>query len=203
MISYLKGTLEESRPGKIVIDVNGLGFNVQVSDATREELPSIGNEVKIHTYMSVREDGMTLYGFLTRDALDLFNLLISVSGVGPKGAQAILGAYSVSLIKYYIVTEDVKNLSKAPTIGKKTAERIIVDLKDKVNKEDTLMLLEGEAQKTEASTVNMTPDAQDALEGLVALGYERKLAKEAILKIEHLEELNVNQILKLSLQYLF
>ncbi len=202
MVAYLKGTLEESRPGKIVVDVNGIGFNVQVSDATREELPAIGNDIKIYTYMSVREDGMSLYGFLTRDALDLFNLLIGVSGVGPKGAQALLGAFTVSMVKYYIVTEDVTNLSKAPTIGKKTAERIIVDLKDKVNKEDTLMLIE-ENSKTDSKKETLPPEAQDALEGLVALGYDRKTAKEAILKIEGLDELNANQILKLSLQYMF
>lgn len=202
MIAYLKGTIEESRPGKIVVDVNGMGFNVQVSDATREELPAIGNEVKIYTYMSVREDGMSLYGFLTRDALDLFNLLIGVSGVGPKGAQALLGAFTVSMVKYYIVTEDVNSLSKAPTIGKKTAERIIVDLKDKVNKEDTLMLIE-ENSKADSKKESLPLEAQDALEGLVALGYDRKTAKEAILKIDGLDELNANQILKLSLQYMF
>lgn len=202
MIAYLKGTIEESRPGKIVVDVNGMGFNVQVSDATREELPAIGNEVKIYTYMSVREDGMSLYGFLTRDALDLFNLLIGVSGVGPKGAQALLGAFTVSMVKYYIVTEDVNSLSKAPTIGKKTAERIIVDLKDKVNKEDTLMIIE-ENSKADSKKESLPLEAQDALEGLVALGYDRKTAKEAILKIDGLDELNVNQILKLSLQYMF
>lgn len=202
MIAYLKGTIEESRPGKIVVEVNGMGFNVQVSDATREELPAIGNEVKIYTYMSVREDGMSLYGFLTRDALDLFNLLIGVSGVGPKGAQALLGAFTVSMVKYYIVTEDVNSLSKAPTIGKKTAERIIVDLKDKVNKEDTLMLIE-ENSKADSKKESLPLEAQDALEGLVALGYDRKTAKEAILKIDGLDELNANQILKLSLQYMF
>ncbi len=200
MIAYVKGTLEESRPGKVVVDVNGVGVNVIVSDATREELPAIGNDVKLYTYMSVREDGMSLYGFLRRDSLDLFNLLIGVSGVGPKGAQALLGAFTVSEVKYFIVTEDVNSLSKAPTIGKKTAERIIVDLKDKVNKEDTLALL-SDTKVVEANT--LTPAASDAIEALVTLGYDRKSAKEAVSKIDHLEELDTNQILKLSLQYLF
>lgn len=202
MIAYVKGILEESRPGKIIVDNNGIGINIIVSDSLREELPSIGNEVKIYTYMSVREDGMSLYGFLTRDSLDLFNKLIGVSGVGPKGAQALLSAFTVSMVKYYIVTEDVSNLSKAPTIGKKTAERIIVDLKDKINKDEILMLNE-ELNKIDSKTGILTAEALDAIEALVALGYDRKSAKEAVMKIEHLEELDSNQILKLSLQYLF
>lgn len=202
MIAYVKGILEESRPGKIIVDNNGIGINIIVSDSLREELPSIGNEVKIYTYMSVREDGMSLYGFLTRDSLDLFNKLIGVSGVGPKGAQALLSAFTVSMVKYYIVTEDVSNLSKAPTIGKKTAERIIVDLKDKINKDEILMLNE-ELNKNDSKSGILTSEASDAIEALVALGYDRKSAKEAVMKIDRLEELDSNQILKLSLQYLF
>ena len=200
MIAFLKGILEEIRPGKIVIDVNGVGYNVSLSDAAIEELPSIGTEVKIFTYLSVREDGMSLYGFLTRDELDLFNLLIGVSGVGPKGAQAILSVAPVPTIKYFIVTSDVNSLSKAPTIGKKTAERIIVDLKDKLGKEPLL----GPADDVKVSSdTGLTDDAKDAIEALVALGYDRKEAKTAVLKVENLESLNTNEILKLSLQYMF
>ena len=200
MIAYLKGTLEEIRPGKIVVDVNGIGYNVALSDASIEELPSIGAEVKIFTYLSVREDGMSLYGFLSRDELDMFNLLIGVSGVGPKVAQAILSVAPVPTIKYFIVTSDVNSLSKAPTIGKKTAERIIVDLKDKLGKEPLLGPVdEGKV----LNETGLTDDAKDAIEALVALGYDRKEAKTAVLKIEHLEELNTNDILKLSLQYMF
>lgn len=199
MIAYLKGILEESRPGKIVVEVNGFGMNVIVPDTFREELPSIGNEVKIYTYLSVREDGMSLYGFLTRDALDLFTKLIGVSGVGPKGAQALLGAFSVSDIKYFIVTEDVNHLSKAPTIGKKTAEHIVLDLKDKINKDDILLL----SESVKDNDAEITSEVSDAIDALVALGYDKKAAKAAVMKIDKIEELNSNQILKLSLQYLF
>lgn len=197
MIGYVKGILEESRPGKIVVEVNGFGINVFVSDSMREELPAIGNEVKIYTYTAVREDDISLYGFYTRDELDLFNLLISVSGVGPKGAQAMLGVFSVSEIKYFIVTEDVSHLSKAPTIGKKTAERIIIDLKDKVNAEDIAIL------KDTAKQSSLPAEAKDAIDALVALGYDKKTAEAAVSKIEGLDELTSNQILKLSLQYMF
>ena len=200
MIAFLKGILEENRPGNLVIDVNGVGYNVAVSESVSESLPSIGNEIKVYTYLSVREDGMSLYGFLTRDELDMFNLLIGVSGVGPKGAQALLRIADVPVIKYFIVTGDVASLSKAPTIGKKTAERIIVDLKDKLAKEPLIGTVSDVPSQPDGK---LSQDALDAIEALAALGYDKKEAKAAVLKIEHLEELNTNEILKLSLQYMF
>lgn len=199
MIGFVRGELCEIRPGKLVIDVNGIGVNVLVAETMIEELPSIGNEVKIYTYMSVREDGMSLYGFLTHDALDLFEMLISVNGVGPKGAQAILGFYSVADIKFYIVTEDVSHLSKAPTVGKKTAERIVLELKDKVNKEEIAL----RELQTNLNKDVITPEVNDAIEALVALGYDKKAAKEAVLMIDHVEELDSNTILKLALPYMY
>lgn len=199
MIGFVRGELCEIRPGKLVIDVNGFGVNVLISETMIEELPSIGSEIKVYTYMSVREDGMSLYGFLTHDALDLFNLLIGVSGVGPKSAQAIIGFYSVADIKYFIVSEDSARLSKAPTVGKKTAERIILELKDKINK-DEIFLPASEMQNSNAKLSN---EANDAIDALVALGYDKKSAKEAVTAIDHVEELDSNQILKLALPYLY
>lgn len=198
MIAFVKGILEEIRPGKVVVDVNGFGINVFVADSVADDLPSIGNVIKLYTYMSVREDDISLYGFSTRDSLDLFNMLISVSGVGPKAGQAILSAYSVPLIKQYIITEDVTKLSKANGVGKKTAERIIVDLKDKISKEN-ILFTENEEVKEEITST----DVNDAIEALVALGYERKAAKSAVMSIDHIEELDTNSILKLALKYMF
>lgn len=198
MIAFVKGILEEIRPGKVVIDVNGFGVNVFMADSLIEDLPSIGNEIKLYTYMSVREDGMSLFGFLSRDSLDLFNMLISVSGVGPKAGQAILSAFSVPMVKQYIITEDVNKLSKANGIGKKTAERIIVDLKDKISKEDILF-----AEDIPSKEDTLPSEATDAIEALVALGYERKAAKGAVMSVEHLDELDTNSILKLALKYMF
>lgn len=199
MIGFVRGELCEIRPGKLVIDVNGFGVNVLVSETMVEDLPSIGSEIKVYTYMSVREDGMSLYGFLTHDALDLFNLLIGVSGVGPKSAQAIIGFYSVADIKYFIVSEDSARLSKAPTVGKKTAERIILELKDKINKEE-IFLPQSELQSAGGK---LSDSANDAIDALVALGYDKKSAKEAVTAIDHVEELDSNQILKLALPYLY
>lgn len=198
MIGCINGILEASFPGKVLIMVNGFGVNVLVSETTREILPSIGSEVKLYTYMSVREDSISLFGFLSLDEQNLFNMLIGVSGVGPKGALNILGTYSTSDIKYYIITEDSKMLAKAPTIGKKIAEKIIIDLKDKIDKEEILV-----SANVTTSPSSMTTEVKDAIEALIALGYDKKAAEKAVSQIEHAEELDTNQILKLALKYMF
>ncbi|MBQ9862824.1 MAG: Holliday junction branch migration protein RuvA [Lachnospiraceae bacterium] len=199
MIAFVKGILEYSVPGKVVVDVNGIGINVIVCDTDRAELPLEGNEVKLYTYLSVREDAMTLYGFLTKEALSLFNQLIGVSGVGPKGAQALIGAFGASMVKYYIVSEDAGLLSKAPGIGKKTAERIIIDLKDKIDQSDiTLSGVSGQEKSKE-----LPSEAKDACDALVALGYDMKAAKAAVMKVDNYDTLSSDVILKNALQYIF
>ena len=199
MIAFVKGILDYSVSGKVVIDVNGIGYNVLVCDSDRAELPPEGNEVKLYTYLNVREDAMTLYGFLSKEALALFNLLIGVSGVGPKGAQALIGAFGASMVKYYIVSEEANLLSKAPGIGKKTAERIIIDLKDKIDQSDILLSDVPSFEKGK----DLEGEANDACEALVALGYDRKAAKAAVLKVENYQNLSSDVILKNALQYIF
>ena len=199
MIAFVKGILEYSVPGKVVIDVNGIGINVIVCDADRAELPIEGNEVKLYTYLSVREDAMTLYGFLSKEALSLFNQLIGVSGVGPKGAQALIGAFGASMVKYYIVSEEASLLSKAPGIGKKTAERIIIDLKDKIDQSDITLSDVSSAEKSK----DLQGEAKDACDALIALGYDMKAAKAAVLKVENYDTLSSDVILKNALQYIF
>lgn len=201
MIGYVRGELVESRIGKIVVDVNGIGYNIIVAESVREELPAIGEQVKIYTYTSVREDAITLYGFTGRDSLDMFYMLLGVSGVGPKGAQSILSFLNVLDLKYAIFSENSTLISKAPTIGKKTAERIIIDLKDKIAKED--LLVSESTQTVSYSTNNLPSEAVDAIDALAALGYDRKEATRAIASIEHVEELDSNMILKQALKYLY
>jgi len=199
MIAFVKGILEYSVPGKVVVDVNGIGINVIVCDSDRASLPLEGNEVKLYTYLNVREDAMTLYGFTSKEALSLFNQLIGVSGVGPKGAQALIGAFGASMVKYYIVSGEANLLSKAPGIGKKTAERIIIDLKDKIDQSDVLL---SDVSNTEKSS-ELKGEAKDACDALVALGYDVKASKAAVLKVENLENLSSDVILKNALQYIF
>ena len=141
MYAYLKGTLEEVTEDNIVVEVNGIGYNVKVSGTTVEMLPGMGNEVKIYTYTLVREDALLLYGFLTRDDLEIFKKLITVNGIGPKGGLAILSVMSADALRFAIMAGDAKAIAKAPGVGNKTAERVILDLRDKISLEDTLSKL--------------------------------------------------------------
>lgn len=197
MIGFIRGILEAKYSGKILVDVNGFGINILIADSTLEYLPSVGDEVKLFTYMNVKEDGVSLYGFITEEEQRLFNQLISVNGLGPKGAISMLGTYSASEIKYLIITSDSTKLSKAPTIGKKTAERIIIDLKDKISEEDILPV------SVSSNDNKLSSEARDAIDALVSLGYDKKQAEGAVSKIDHVDELDANQILKLALKYLF
>ncbi|MCQ2520385.1 MAG: Holliday junction branch migration protein RuvA [Lachnospiraceae bacterium] len=202
MIGYLRGELAENRLGQIVIDVSGVGYEVTVSEKTRENLPDIGNPVKIFTYMSVREDGVSLFGFARKDEQDMFYKLISVSGVGPKGALAILSVFEVPDLKYAILSEDAAKIAKAPTIGKKTAERIIIDLKDKIDRSEILGVSPSDSAST-SDSAKLAPAAEDAVDALIALGYDKNASKKAVMSVEGSEELDTSAILKQALQFLF
>ncbi|MCR5278307.1 MAG: Holliday junction branch migration protein RuvA [Lachnospiraceae bacterium] len=199
MIGYVKGELAESRIGRVVVEVNGFGIIVGVSESVRDSLPSIGEEVKLYTHTAVREDDISLYGFLSRDDLDFFESLITVSGVGPKVALGLLGAYPASEVKYLILTGDSGKLSKAPGIGRKTAERIILELKDKISKDDILTL-----DSVSAPAGNDLPEsARDAVMALVTLGYSKAEAERAVSQSGPFDGKDVNAILKTALQHLF
>lgn len=201
MIGYLKGELADSRQGKIIIDVNGVGFEVIVSDKTRENMPSIGNEIKIYTYMCVREDDISLFGFSRHDEQDMFLKLITVSGVGPKGALAILSVLDVPDLKYAILSEEASKIAKAPSIGKKTAERIIIDLKDKIDRSEIIGVTSSDEK--EASSGKITGEKADAVDALVSLGYDRKSSEKAVLSVENSDSMNSSDILKQALRFLF
>ena len=131
MYAYIKGELAETNPDHIVIETGGIGYQVFISGQTFEYLPAVGEEIKVYTYLYLREDAMILYGFLTKDDLELFKLLISVSGIGPKGGLAILSALSADDLRFAVLSGDSKAISKAPGVGAKTAQRVILELKDK------------------------------------------------------------------------
>ena len=132
MISYVKGRLADIFGDTIVVEAGSLGFNIRVPLSLLDTLPDIGREVLIYTYFQVKEDAMTLYGFSSRQDLDMFKMLIGVNGVGPKGALAILSVLTPDSLRIALVTGDAKAIAKAPGVGSKTAQRIILDLKDKV-----------------------------------------------------------------------
>lgn len=206
MYAYLKGTLEEITEDNIVVEVGNIGYNVKVSTTTADLLPPLGNEVKIYTYTLVREDTFSLYGFLTRDDLEIFKKLITVNGIGPKGGLAILSVMSADALRFAIMAGDAKSIAKAPGIGNKTAERVILDLRDKVSLEDTLQGLgesTGGAGTVSGGAGIDNAMKKEAIEALVALGYSVSDATAAVKKVEVTEETTVESILKMALKYMF
>lgn len=204
MYAYLKGTLEEIAEDAVVVEVGNIGYNVRVSATTVQVLPGIGSEVKIYTYTLVREDAFTLYGFLTKDDLEIFKKLITVNGIGPKGGLAILSVMNADALRFAIMAGDAKSIAKAPGVGNKTAERVILDLRDKISLEDTLRGL-GEPVVSAGAAVGSTDNVmkREAIEALVALGYSASDATNAVKRVEVDENSTVEGILKAVLKFMF
>ncbi len=205
MYAYIKGTLEETAEDAVVVEAGGIGYNIRVSTATAELLPGVGNEVKIYTYTLVREDAFSLFGFLTRDDLEIFKKLIAVNGIGPKGGLAILSVMSADALRFAVMAGDAKAIAKAPGIGAKTAERVILELRDKISLEDTLKGLgdSGGAAGTNAGAGGDNLMKREAIEALVALGYSASDATAAVKKVEVSEDVTSETILKLALKHMF
>lgn len=201
MIGYIKGIIVEKHQDGIVIDHNGMGFNVSCPLSVIEVLPSEGQECKIYTYMYVREDQMGLFGFESKQQLDMFKQLITVNGVGPKAGMSILSTLSVSALMMAIVSQDAKAISKAPGVGPKAAQKIIIDLKDKVAAED--ILYQEVSQATDAIATGDASAKTEAIMALVSLGYDQASASKAVNKVEITPEMNVDDILKLALKNVF
>ncbi len=207
MYAYIKGTIEELTEDAVVVEAGGIGYNIKISTATAGLLPGAGNEVKIYTYTLVREDAFSLFGFLTRDDLEIFKKLIAVNGIGPKGGLAILSVMSADDLRFAVMAGDAKAIAKAPGIGAKTAERVILELRDKISLEDTLKGL-GEPADASGSAAAGAQGGdnlmkREAIEALVALGYSASDATAAVKKIEITENATSETILKLALKHMF
>lgn len=183
----------------MVVETGGIGYNLRMPADAASCLPGIGSEVKIYTYTSVREDAIWLYGFSTRDELQLFQQLITVNGIGPKGAQAVLSAIPVGELRLAIYTGDVKRIAKAPGIGAKTAQRIVLDLKDQISLEDTLAA--EKAPEAFDSSVS-GKERREAVEALTALGYAQADAVKVIRSVPDADKMDVEQLLKAALKQL-
>lgn len=194
MYSYIKGTVEEINLDYIVIDNNNIGYKINVSSNTIKDL-HLGNMAKIYTKLIVREDDMSLCGFASRKELEMFKLLTSVSKIGPKVGLGILSCATPPQLSAYILSEDIAKLSKCPGVGKKTAERIILELKDKVDKESA---------EFEATLFNQAPtglELDEAVKALLALGYSNVESKEAVQKFKK-DGLKTEDLIKKALTYL-
>ena len=205
MISYIKGPLTAIEEDVIVVEAGGVGMGIHVPLSVLDRLPGIGREVTVYTYFQVREDAMSLYGFLNRQDREMFRQLIGVNGVGPKAALGILSTMTPDDLRMAIVTGDAKAISRAPGIGPKTAQRLILDLKDKVSMEEVLGNLalpsDGGASAV-LGTIGMGEAAKEAVQALVALGYSNMEANKAVKQVEVTETMTAEDVLKASLRYL-
>jgi Holliday junction DNA helicase RuvA len=200
MYAYLKGKItKKTNDNHMILENNGIGYSINTSLTTLSALPPQDSEVKIYTHLHVREELFSLYGFLTAEELHIFELLISVSGVGPKAALGITSTLSPSKFSVSVITGDVKLLSTAPGIGKKTAERIILELKDKIKKEQGNFKDDLNAVHVQPQTENSI--IQEALEALLVLGYSKEIALNALIK-NITPEMEIENLIKHALKSL-
>ncbi len=205
MISYIKGELTEIFNDMIVVESNGIGYNINVPVSVIEQISSIGNKVKIYTYLNVKEDECSLFGFLTRDDLNMFKMLISVNGIGPKVAVGALSNISSDDLRFAVLSDDVAAIKALPGIGPKTAQKLIIELKDKLKLDDVFEAAlarntQGSATQTGSSNVVMIRN--DAVEALVSLGYSGKDALNAVKAVEDIENKDSETVLKEALKNL-
>lgn len=209
MLAYLNGTIADILPEGVVIDVGGVGYYLAVTGHTLQNISQTGEKVKLYTHMSVREDGMTLFGFYDKEELSMFRMLLSVNGIGPKAALSILSFFSPSELRFAILAEDAKTISKAPGVGAKTAKRIILDCKDKVDFEEVMERVSGNEDTTDAASLAQNQKGVDtnakneAVLALEALGYSPSESLSAVNKVEITPADDTEAILKKALKQLF
>ena len=198
MYSYIKGQLDEIEEDKIVVEAGGIGYNIYTTGQTFQYLPPVGENVKVYTYLHLREDIMMLYGFLSKDELKVFKLLLGVNGIGPKGALAILSVMTTDDLRFAVLGDDAKAIAKAPGVGAKTAQRLILELKDKLKLEDAFEQKLSHVQAE--ATTNVNGVKNEAVQALVALGYSSSEALKAMNGIELTPDMEVEDLLKAALK---
>lgn len=202
MIAFVKGQIEDISEENVVVDVGNIGINIKISARTSSLLPGIGRQVKLFTYTLVREDTFQLYGFLTQDDLNIFKKLITVNGIGPKGGLTILSVMNADDLRFAVLSGDAAAIARAPGVGKKTAERVILDLKDKISLEDTLIHKEMQMPgKNDLPSGDVA--LNEAVEALIALGYSSSDALRAVKSVESGDAMDVEELLKLALKNIF
>ena len=197
MYAYIYGEIIEKDMDNIVIECNQIGYNIHIAPGMVSRFPAVGQMAKIYTYTSVREDAFWLYGFLSKDDLSLFKLLITVSGIGPKGAMGILSVMDADTLRMAVLSQDAKMIAKAPGVGAKSASRIVLELKDKIKPEDVIGVQNAEDESSYIATLR-----QEAVEALVSLGYSVTDAYRVIQKLEILEDTKIEDVIKLALRHI-
>ena len=200
MLSYIIGEVAEISADTVVIENNGIGFNIKTSAMTIDSLPPVGDMVRIYTYLHVREDAMQIFGFLSKDELEVFKLLLNVNGIGPKVALGILSAISTDDLRFAVLSDDVNLIKSCPGVGAKTAQKLIIELKDKLGLEDAFEMAVNNNNKKNTVQDNTVIVMNEAVEALVSLGYSSKDAIAAVKKVENIQNKNSEQILKEALK---
>ena len=201
MINYVSGILSEIEDNLIIVEAGGIGYGINVPASLIGELPKAGSAVRIYTYFSVKEDSESLYGFINKEDRDMFRQLISVNGVGPKGALAILSVMRPDDLRLAIATGDSKSISRAQGIGAKTAERVILELKNKVGDINAIgaAVLGGKSAGTIAAVKQYGP-VSEAMDALIMLGYSRMEAGKALSLVNVNEDMPTEEVLRLALK---
>lgn len=199
MIAFLRGEVAAVSENRLVLDVNNVGYQIFISGRDAADMPSVGEEVKIYTYLSVREDAMQLFGFLSEDDLEVYKLLLNVNGIGPKAGLGILSVLSADDLRFAVLSDDARTISKAPGIGNKTAQKLILELKDKLSLEEAF---EKKLQKAENTGSGLEANRGEAVQALVALGYSNSDALRAVKKADITQDMDTETILKLALRKL-
>jgi len=200
VIAFIQGELCEVGQDTIIVACQGIGYEIQVPVSVAQMLPDPGSRVKIYTYTYVREDALGLFGFLTKDDLTVFKLLITVNGVGPKAALAILSSMTADELRFAILAEDAKAISKAPGIGPKTAKRMIIELKDKLDLE-SMIDNRGDSAADAAGNAEAAASVRDeVIMALTALGYGNTEAVRAVRAVLGADEMDSETLLKQALK---
>lgn len=203
MISFIRGLVADTTENAVILENNGIGYEIFMTGSSIEQVSHIDGEVKIHTYFQVREDAMQLYGFLSKDDLEMFRLLLNVNGIGPKAALGVLAGLTADELRFAVLSDDIKTISKAPGIGKKTAQKLILELKDKLKLEDAFeKKLAHEQEAASVSGFLIHDGRQEAAEALIALGYSSTDAMKAVRKVTDVSPDDVEALLKAALKQL-
>ena len=200
MIAFLKVKIEELEDTKAIVDVNGVGYGVFITGRDASVLSGNRETIKLHTYLQVREDAMQLYGFLKKDDLHVFRLLLGVNGIGPRAALGILSALSANDIRFAVLAGDAKAISRAPGIGAKSAQKIILELKDKFDLQETFDSSLAETENDTAVTVGDRQIQDEAVQALVALGYPAGESLKAVRSVQQTEDMTTEDLLKAALR---
>ena len=199
MFAYISGTLVNKGINDVIIETGGIGYRIFMPQNSIRNMPEIGQKVKVHTYYYVREDNISLYGFINVEELRMFELLLSVSGIGAKSAIVMVSEINPSKFALDVISGDVSGLVKAPGIGNKTAQRIILELKDKLKTESAI--IKADMKEQESSVTDIGNNMEEALSALQVLGYQKKEAQNALGKIQT-QDMSVEELIKRALNIL-